>query len=100
MGTTERGAGRGLLCGAGALFLLSGASSLVYEIAWVKILTLQLGSSAWSISAVIASFMAGLGAGSAWAGRVAERIRRPLLAYGFLESAIALFGLISVAASE
>ena len=80
---------------AGLLFLLSGATSLVYEVAWVKLLTLQLGSASWSIATVLASFMAGLGSGSAWAGRRAERFRRPLLAYGLIEMDIAAFGAIS-----
>ena len=81
---------------AGFLFLLSGAAALAYEVVWVKLLTLQFGSAAWSISTVVASFMAGLGAGGAWAGRRADRIQRPLRAYALLELGIALFGMISV----
>ena len=81
---------------AGILFFLSGAAALAYEVVWVKLLTLQFGSAAWSISTVVASFMAGLGAGGAWAGRRADRIRRPLRAYALLELGIALFGVVSV----
>ncbi len=81
---------------AGILFFLSGAAALAYEVVWVKLLTLQFGSAAWSISTVVASFMAGLGAGGAWAGRRADRIRRPLRVYALLELGIALFGVFSV----
>ena len=81
---------------ASILFFLSGAAALAYEVVWVKLLTLQFGSAAWSISTVVASFMAGLGAGGAWAGRRADRIRRPLRAYALLEIGIALFGVFSV----
>ncbi len=81
---------------AGFLFLLSGAAALAYEVVWVKLLTLQFGSAAWSISTVVASFMAGLGAGGAWAGRRADRIQRPLRAYALLELGIAFFGAASV----
>ena len=81
---------------AGFLFLLSGAAALAYEVVWVKLLTLQFGSAAWSISTVVASFMAGLGAGGAWAGRRADRIQKPLRAYALLELGIALFGVVSV----
>ena len=80
---------------AGLLFLLSGATSLGYEVAWVKLLTLHMGSASWSIATVVASFMAGLGSGSAWAGRRAERFRRPLLAYGVIELGIAAYGALS-----
>ena len=41
------------------------------------------------------SFMAGLGIGSAWAGRRVEQFRRPLLAYGMIELGIAAFGAFS-----
>lgn len=81
---------------AGLLFFFSGAAALAYEVVWVKLLTLQFGSAAWSISTVVASFMAGLGAGGAWAGRRADRIRRPLRAYALLELGIAFFGVFSV----
>ena len=81
---------------AGCLFFLSGAAALAYEVVWVKLLTLQFGSAAWSISTVVASFMAGLGAGGAWAGRRADRIRRPLRAYALLELGIAVYGVVSV----
>ena len=87
---------RWILWAAGIMFFLSGASSLAYEVAWVKILTQQFGSSAWSISTVIAGFMAGLGGGSYWAGRHADKIRRPLKVYALLELGIAVFGLISL----
>ena len=87
---------RALLAVVGLLFFLSGACSLAYEVVWVKILTLQFGSSAWSIATVVAAFMGGLGAGSAWAGRRVDRMRHPLKVYGLLELGIALFGLISV----
>lgn len=87
---------RGTFFLAGLLFFLSGAASLAYEVVWVKLLTLQFGSAAWSITTVVASFMAGLGAGGAWAGRRADRIARPLKAYGLLELGIALYGALSV----
>ncbi len=34
---------------ASLLFLLSGGTSLVYEVAWVKLLTLHMGSASWSV---------------------------------------------------
>ena len=89
-------AGRLLFLAFVGLFILSGAASLAYEVAWVKVLTLQFGASAWSIATVVASFMAGLGLGGAWGGRWAARVRNPLRAYALLELAISGFGLVSV----
>jgi len=85
-----------MLRAACLLFFFSGASSLIFEVVWVKLLTVQFGSSAWSISTVVASFMAGLALGSAWAGRRADRIAHPFRVYAALELGIGLFGLLSI----
>ncbi|MGH7832419.1 MAG: fused MFS/spermidine synthase [Candidatus Binatia bacterium] len=41
----------------------SGAAALIYEIAWIRLLSLVLGSSAYSFSLMLAAFIAGLAAG-------------------------------------
>ncbi len=80
----------------GLLFFLSGAVGLGYEIAWIKILALHFGNSAWSISAVVAAFMAGLGLGSWQAGRSQRLLKNPLRVYALLEFGIAAFGVLSI----
>src|SRR4051812_50067401 len=50
------------------LFLASGFSGLVYQVAWVRLLTPVFGVTAYAISTVIASFMGGLALGSFVAG--------------------------------
>lgn len=86
----------GALAVAGLLFFFSGASSLIYEIIWVKQLTLQFGATAWSVSTVVTAFMAGLGAGGWYAGRRADAISQPFLVYAFIEVGIAVFGFLSI----
>ncbi len=78
------------------LFFLSGAIGLGYEIVWIKILSLHFGNSAWSISAVVAAFMAGLGLGSWRAGSFGPRLKNPFRTYAQLEIGIAVFGLLSI----
>ena len=53
------------------LFFLSGLSSLVLEVAWVRQFSLTLGNTVLSTTAVLAAFMGGLALGSFLAGRVA-----------------------------
>ena len=77
----------------GLLFVLSGATGLVYEILWARMLGLVFGATTFAISAVLAAFMGGLAIGSAFAGRLASRIKKPLGAYGLLEIGIALYAL-------
>ena len=80
-----------------ALFFVSGVSGLMYEIIWLRKLTLIFGNTAFAVSTVLAAFMAGLGFGSLWFGRLVEgRQDRALLWYVWLEVGIGLFGLLSL----
>ncbi len=86
---------RSARAGALVLFFLSGATSLVYEVLWLRELILILGSTLFATSAVLSSFMGGLAAGSFAAGRLADRrALSPLRVYGFLEIGIGLFALV------
>jgi len=86
------------------LFFLSGATSLVYEVVWMRRLSLVFGHSIFSVSTVLTTFMSGLALGSYLGGRWSDRQRlggRPatdlLKAYGKLELFIGLWGLLSLA---
>lgn len=74
-------------------FVLSGATGLIYEVLWARLLGLVFGATTFAISAVLAAFMGGLALGSAWAGRLAARIERPFRAYGLIEIGVALYAL-------
>ncbi len=79
----------------GVLFFLSGATGLIYELLWVRVLYQSFGSTIQSVTTVVAAYMGGLGLG-AWAlGRVADRSQKPAVLYGRLEIAIGLFGILS-----
>jgi spermidine synthase len=79
---------------ASVLFFLSGATALVYEVIWFKRFAHVLGSSSLAIAVVVASFLGGLALGAFLAGRLADRVRRPLLWYGVAEIAIAVLVLV------
>jgi spermidine synthase len=74
-------------------FTLSGAAGLIYEVLWMRMLGLVFGATTIAVSVVLAAFMGGLALGSAWAARVASRIRRPLRTYAWIEIAIGLYAL-------
>ena len=46
------------------LFFLSGACGLVYQVVWLRQLTLIFGATAYATSAVLSTFMGGLALGS------------------------------------
>jgi spermidine synthase len=76
------------------LFLLSGATSLVYEVIWLRKLILIFGSTQFATSTVLSTFMAGLALGAFLAGRWLGRGgMRPLKIYGLLEIGIGLYAL-------
>lgn len=74
-------------------FVLSGATGLIYEVLWVRMLGLVFGATTLAVSTVLAAFMGGLALGSSLAGRVGVRVLRPVRAYGMLEIGIALYAL-------
>ena len=75
------------------LFLLSGAAALIYQVMWLRMLSLVFGVTVYAASTVLASFMAGLAIGSFAGGRIAGRLRHPLTAFGLLEIGIGLSAL-------
>lgn len=72
-------------------FVVSGACALVYEVLWFKQFSHVWGSSSLAMAAVVASFLAGLGLGAWLIGARADRMARPLFAYGLCELGIALW---------
>ncbi|MCA1576803.1 MAG: fused MFS/spermidine synthase [Acidobacteria bacterium] len=75
-------------------FILSGATGLIYEILWARMLGLVFGATTLAVSTVLAAFMGGLALGSALAGRFAARITKPVAAYGWMEIGIAVYALL------
>lgn len=76
-----------------ACFFLSGATGLIYEVLWARMLGLVFGATTLAVSTVLAAFMGGLALGSALAGRSGARVKRPVRAYGLLEIGIALYAI-------
>jgi len=77
------------------LLFCSGAAALVYQVLWIKQLSLVVGVEVYSIAVAVSAFFAGLALGGFVLGRWADRVVRPLLLYAFLETGVALLGIIS-----
>ena len=75
------------------LIFLSGASGLVYEVVWQRVLNLVFGNTTFATATIVASFMGGLALGSFVFGRLADRFKKPLRLYAYLEFGIGLFAL-------
>ena len=77
------------------LVFLSGLAALVYQVLWLRLLSLVFGVTVWAASTVLASFMGGLALGSFGAARAADRVRAPLRWYGAVELAIGVSALLT-----
>ena len=55
-----------------AVFFMSGFAALIYQIAWQRMLFTAFGVDLESITIIIAVFMAGLGIGAYFGGRIAD----------------------------
>src|SRR3989442_7312573 len=74
-------------------FVFSGATGLIYEVLWARMLGLVFGVTTLAISAVLAAFMGGLALGSALAARFAPRINRAVRVYALIEIVIGVYAL-------
>jgi spermidine synthase len=78
-----------------ALLFLSGAAALVYQVLWLRLLSLTFGVTTHAASTVLAAFIGGLAVGSYVAGRLADRVRNPLRLFGLVELSIGACALAS-----
>lgn len=74
------------------LFVGSGAAALIYEIVWLQLLQLVIGSSAVSLGVLLSTFMGGMCVGSVLLPRVIPARWHPLRVYAALELGIGLCG--------
>ena len=77
-------------------FFVSGASALMYEIVWQRMLTLVFGVSSFSIAVVLSAFLAGLAIGARLFGRRADQSRHLVRLYAIIELSIAAAGTASI----
>ncbi|HTR38609.1 MAG TPA: hypothetical protein VMH80_22035 [Bryobacteraceae bacterium] len=74
----------------------SGCAALIYEILWLQLLQLVIGSSAVSLGLLLAAYMGGLCAGSALVSRFVRLDLQALRIYAALEAAIGVLGVLSL----
>src|SRR5437899_3065374 len=75
------------------LFVGSGCAALIYEIVWLQLLQLVIGSSAISLGVLLGTFMGGMCLGSLLLPRWLSPRHHPLRVYALLELGISAVGL-------
>ena len=67
------------------LFVGSGCAALIYEVIWLQLLQLVIGSTAVSLGVLLGTFMGGMCLGSLLLPRLVSGRRHPLRVYALLE---------------
>jgi spermidine synthase len=78
-----------------AIFILSGAAGLMYEVVWSRQLVLVFGNTTQAVSTILTGFFGGMAAGSFLGGRLADRVRSPLRLYGAIEIVLVVIVLLT-----
>jgi len=92
--TMEQGGDRGYFRLLLATALLTGAASFVYEIGWIRMLSLVLGASTHSFELMLSAFIFGLACGGYWVKRRIDRTRDPTRLLGLVQ---VVMGLLAIA---
>lgn len=76
------------------LFVLSGFCGLIYESIWSHYLKLFVGHAAYAQTVVLVVFIGGMALGAALVGKIADRVKFPLLWYAAVEATVGLISLV------
>lgn len=76
---------------------LSGAASFAYEIVWVRMLSMAVGSTMHAFELMLASFIAGIALGGLWVRGRADASADPLRLVGWMQIAMGVAALASLA---
>jgi predicted membrane-bound spermidine synthase len=76
---------------------LSGAASFIYEIVWIRMLSMAVGSTMHSFELMLASFIAGLAFGGLWVRKHASKTSLPLRLAGWMQIFMGIAALGSLA---
>jgi spermidine synthase len=75
---------------------ITGATSFVYEIGWVRMLSLAFGSTIHVFEIMLAAFVGGLACGAAWIRGRIDRCDAPLRVGGTVQIAMGIAALVSL----
>jgi len=77
------------------LLVVSGTAGLVYQMLWVKQLSLVVGVDVHAVTIAVSAFFAGLALGSYYFGKRADRLAHPLRLYALVEIGIGILGVLA-----
>jgi predicted membrane-bound spermidine synthase len=79
-----------------AVALLTGAASFMFEIGWIRMLSLVLGASTHSFELMLSAFILGIACGGYWVRRRIDSIAHPMRFLGMVLTIMALLALATL----
>jgi spermidine synthase len=79
-----------------AAAFLTGAASFVYEVTWIRLLALVLGSSFHAFELMLSAFITGLALGGLWMRRRIDAIAQPVKFAGIVQVAMGMAALATI----
>ena len=79
-----------------AVSLLTGTASFIYEIAWIRMLSMVLGASTHAFELMLSAFILGLALGSLWMRRRIDALADPQRFLGYVQVVMGLFALATL----
>ncbi len=81
-----------------AASFLTGAASFIYEISWIRMLNLVLGTSTHAFELMLSAFILGLALGGFWIKHRIDRLAQPVQFLGWIQVIMGVMALITVVA--
>jgi spermidine synthase len=76
--------------------LVTGASSFMYEVGWIRMLSLVLGASTHAFELMLSAFILGLALGGLWVTRRIDGMASPVRVLGIIQVAMGLLALATL----
>ncbi|MEO8145858.1 MAG: spermidine synthase [Betaproteobacteria bacterium] len=79
-----------------AASLVTGAASFIYEVSWIRMLSLVLGSTFHAFELMLSAFITGLALGSLAIRRYIDRFENPLAAAAWIQIGMGAFAMLTL----
>jgi len=74
----------------------TGAASFIYEIAWIRLLSMVLGSTTHSFELMLSAFITGLALGGFWIKRHIDKIEDPIRYLAYIQIIMGVFAILTI----
>jgi len=78
------------------LYALSGFTAISYEVVWVRMLQIQVGTSVYAFSLMLTFYLLGIALGSAWGGRFIAQRKNALTFFAIAQLFIAFYSILGL----